>query len=118
MVKVKNTIDSYTYRIEWSDEDGEWVGSVLEFHGLSWLDESPVQALNGIQQVTQECVEDMIKQGEEPPEPFSERNYSGKFMVRVTPYTHRMLSEEAAEQVVSLNRIASQELAKPLVGVR
>lgn len=112
---MKRPTNHYAYRIEWSDEDEEWVGTVLEFPGLSWLDESPIQALNGIQQVTQECVEDMIKQGEEPPEPFSERNYSGKFMVRVTPYTHRMLAEEAAEQGVSLNRIASQKLSKPLV---
>lgn len=113
---MKN-ISHYAYKIEWSEEDGEYVGTVLEFPGLSWLDESPIQALEGIQQVTQECVEDMIRQGEEPPTPISEKHYSGKFMVRVTPNTHRMLAEEAAEQGVSLNRVVSRKLAKPLVEV-
>lgn len=107
----------YAYKIEWSEEDEEYVGTVLEFPGLSWLDESPIEALNGIQQVTQECVEDMVKRGEEPPVPFSEKHYSGKFMVRVTPHAHRMLAEEAAEQGVSLNRIASQKLERPLVAI-
>lgn len=113
---MRRDMGHYAYRIEWSEEDGEWVGTVLEFPGLSWLDESPTKALDGIQQVTRECVEDMTGRGEKPPAPFSERHYSGKFMVRVTPSAHRMLAEEAAEQGVSLNRIVSQKLAMPLAG--
>ena len=45
------------------------------------------------------------------PEPLATRNYSGKFMVRVPPETHRMLSIQAAESGVSLNRYVSSKLA-------
>ncbi|MGV7292077.1 antitoxin HicB, partial [Mycobacterium kansasii] len=30
----------YTYRVEWSPEDGEWVGLCAEFPSLSWLDQN------------------------------------------------------------------------------
>ena len=31
----------YTYRVEWSPEDGEYVGLVAEFPSLSWLRNHP-----------------------------------------------------------------------------
>ena len=37
----------------------------------------------------------------------ADRTYSGKFMVRVPPETHRALAIRAAEQGVSLNRLVS-----------
>lgn len=111
---MKDIANHYSYRIEWSEEDGEYVGTVLEFPGLSWLDDSPAKALSGIQHVVSECVADMLKQGKEPPVPLTNRKYSGKFTIRVTPNAHRRLVEEAAEQGVSLNRLASEKLERPL----
>ena len=48
---------------------------------------------------------------EPPPEPMADRSYSGKFMVRVPPETHRALAIRAAEEGVSLNRLVSARLA-------
>ncbi len=53
----------------------------------------------------------MEASGEKVPEPISERKYSGKFQVRITPELHRMLAIEAQEQNVSLNRYISNKLA-------
>lgn len=78
-----NPTNHYTYKIEWSDEGEEWVGTVLELPNLSWLDKTPDQALNGIQQVARECVDDMTKQGKEPPIPLSDR------------YRSRLLGEDS-----------------------
>ena len=49
--------------------------------------------------------------GETPPEAIANRSYSAKFMVRITPEAHRQLALEAAEQQVSLNRLAASRLA-------
>ncbi len=103
-------IDRYTYRVTWSEEDQEHVGLCIEFPSLSWLAENPEKALKGIRQLVRECVSDMSENGEEIPEPLSSKNYSGKFMVRVPPETHRMLAIEAAESGVSLNRLVSSKL--------
>ena len=104
--------DKYTYRVMWSEEDGEFAGLCAEFPGLSWLASSPEEALNGIRSVVKDCVEDMVENGEDIPRPIATRQYSGKFMVRVPPEVHRHLATEAAESGVSLNRIASAKLAR------
>ncbi len=100
-------IDHYTYRVTWSAEDGEFVGLVAEFPSLSWLAGEQVAALTGIRDLVAEVVADL----ESPPEPFSERPYSGEFKLRVPPQLHRSLAIEAAEQNVSLNRLVNSRLS-------
>jgi len=102
--------DRYTYRVTWSEEDEEYVGLCAEFPSLSWLAESPEEALHGIRQVVADVVADMTASDEQIPEPIAVRKYSGKFMVRVPPELHRRLALEAAESGISLNRLASAKL--------
>ncbi|MBX9879274.1 MAG: type II toxin-antitoxin system HicB family antitoxin [Candidatus Obscuribacterales bacterium] len=104
-------IDHYTYRVTWSPDDHEFVGLCTEFPSLSWLDSSPEQALKGIRQTVNEVVGDMESSGESIPIPLSEKHYSGEFRVRIPPEVHRSLAMEAAEQGISLNRLASAKLA-------
>ena len=103
--------DKYTYRVTWSEEDGEFVGLCAEFPKLSWLATVPEEALKGVRAVVKDCIEDMAENGEDVPKPIAIRKYSGKFMVRIPPEVHRHLAVEAAESGVSLNRIASAKLA-------
>ncbi|WP_419950943.1 type II toxin-antitoxin system HicB family antitoxin [Candidatus Palauibacter sp.] len=83
----------------------------VEFPSLSWLAPTPEEALTGIQRVVRDCLEDMRRSGETPPEPLADRAYSGKFMVRVPPEVHRGLAMQAAEQGVSMNRLINARLA-------
>ena len=103
--------DHYTYRITWSAEDGEYVGLCAEFPSLSWLEPTQEGAFTGIRQLVADCVEDMQANDETPPEPLAERTYSGRFLVRVPPETHRALAIKAAEEGISLNRLVSARLA-------
>lgn len=103
-------VNHYSYRVQWSSEDEEYVGTCAELPGLSWLDESPAATLNGIQKVVREAVSDMEANGEKVPEPYADRAYSGRFVVRLTPEEHRRLALEAAEAGVSLNRMAVHKL--------
>jgi predicted HicB family RNase H-like nuclease len=103
--------DRYTYRVTWSEDDHEYVGLCAEFQSLSWLAKTPGAALRGIRNLVAECIQDLKERGEDIPEPFSCRKYSGKFMVRVPPEVHRDLALKAAESGVSLNRLASSKLS-------
>ena len=103
--------DKYAYRVMWSEEDNEHVGLCVEFPSLSWLDKSPDKALAGIRKLVKECVSDIARNSEAVPVPISSKKFSGKFMVRVPPETHRMLTIEAAESGVSLNRLISSKLS-------
>jgi hypothetical protein len=53
------TIKYYTYRVEWSPDDDEWVGLVVEFPSLSWLAPTPVDALMGICDLVDEVDADL-----------------------------------------------------------
>ena len=107
---IKN--DHYTYRVTWSAEDEEYIGLCVEFPSLSWLAGSPEAALKGIRNVVADVIKDMQVNDETIPEPISMKKYSGKFMVRVPPEVHRSLALKAAEEGVSLNRLASSKLSQ------
>ena len=104
--------DHYTYRVTWSEEDKEYVGLCAEFPSLSWLAKTHEAALKGIRTVVAEVIEDLLKNREEIPEPLASRHYSGKFVVRVTPETHRELSIRSAEAGISLNRLVADKLSR------
>lgn len=104
--------DRYTYRVTWSEEDNEYVGLCVEFPSLSWLAQTPEEALSGIRQVVAEVVTDLETNGESVPEPIAVKRYSGKFLVRIPPELHRRLALEAAESGISLNRLTSDKLSR------
>lgn len=108
---MRTAKDKYTYRVTWSEEDGEYVGLCAEFPGLSWLAATPEAALKGIRKVVNDVIDDMTKRREEIPEPIALRSYSGKFIVRVPSEVHRQLALQAAETGVSINRLASAKLS-------
>ena len=104
--------DRYTYRVTWSEEDSEHVGLCAEFPSVSWLAKSPELALHGVRKAVGGIVSDMQKNNEKIPEPIAAKHFSGKFVVRVPPETHRDLAIQAAESGVSLNRLASAKLSR------
>ena len=104
-------MDKYTYRVMWSEEDGEYIGLCAEFPSLSWLAKTQEKALSGIRETVQQVIRDMQSTGEPIPEPLTTRRYSGKFTVRVPPEVHRKLSIQAADSRDSFNRLVSARLS-------
>jgi len=105
------SVDHYTYRVTWSAEDAEHIGLCAEFASLSWLAPTPEKALSGIRAVVADVVKDLRASGELVPDAIAERRYSGELRVRIPPLVHRQLALQAAEEGVSLNRLASAKLA-------
>jgi predicted HicB family RNase H-like nuclease len=102
--------EHYTYRVRWSAEDAAYIGTVAEMPSLSWSADTQTDAFVGLRSLVTDVLDDMLANGETPPEAIADRSYSGKFMVRVTPEMHRQLAIDAAEQHVSLNRLAASRL--------
>lgn len=105
-------VEHYTYRILWSAEDGEFVATVAEFPSLSWVDADQAEALRGLVDLVAGIVADLETSGEPVPEPIASRRFSGRFNVRVPESLHRELALSAALEGVSLNRLASDRLAR------
>ena len=103
--------DRYTYRVAWSEEDGEYVGTCAELPGLSHLDPDQAVTLAGIRDLVAGVIEDIREDGGVVPEPLSSKTYSGKFLTRVPPSLHSRLALEAQEAGVSLNQMVAYRLA-------
>jgi len=104
----------YSYRVVFSNEDGQWVGLCTEFPSLSHLAPTQVEAMQGIASLVAAVADDMIQAGEALPEAMSDRRYSGSFVTRVPEHLHRTLAIEAAEAGLSLNRLVSYKLSMPV----
>jgi predicted HicB family RNase H-like nuclease len=105
-------VTHYDFNVTWSPEDEEFVATCAEFPSLSWLAASEVEALRGLQSMLRDVIADMHESGEEVPEPFAGRMYSGKFQVRLGQSLHRRLAKHAERDGVSLNQYISQKLAE------
>ena len=105
-------MDKYTYRVTWSEEDGEYVGLCAEFPSLSWLANTQEAALTGIRDTVRQVIQDMQSTGEPIPQPLATKHCSGKFTVRIPPDVHRKLQIQAAESKISFNRLVSSKLSQ------
>lgn len=101
----------YTYRVMWSAEDDEYVATCLEFPSLSWLADSRADAIEGLEALVADIVQDMEENGEKVPQPLAERRFSGTFNVRIGEHLHRDLAMHAAEEHMSLNQYVVRKLA-------
>jgi predicted RNase H-like HicB family nuclease len=105
--------EHFTYRVSWSEEDGEHVGTCLEFPSLSHLAADPEAALSGVRALVADVVADMQAHGEPIPVPRADTRYSGRFLTRIPPELHRRLAMEADEEQISLNRLVNKRLSMP-----
>jgi predicted HicB family RNase H-like nuclease len=104
-------VNRYTYRAEWSSEHGEYVVRCIELPWLSQWAPTLQEATAAIERAVDELLAEREAAGEDVPRPLTERQYSGKFVVRTSPSLHARLAIEATEQNVSMNQWVVQKLA-------
>ena len=110
-VQSPHQADEYHYIVGWSEEDQAFIVRVAEFESLAAHGRTLESALREIKSVVQTVLEDLAASGEEIPQPFSKRRFSGKLHLRMTESLHRQLVLEAAQQGISLNHLINLKLA-------
>jgi predicted RNase H-like HicB family nuclease len=108
---MTNSIDKYTYRIEWSEVDQCHVARCLEFPSLAAHGDTTEEALREIEYVVAESVKWMQEEGEAAPEPLGLKKFKGLLTLRIPPEKHRDLAIRCAEEGISLNRFILSRLA-------
>jgi antitoxin HicB len=73
---------------------------------------TPAEAIDSAREGLKAVLEVMLEHGDRIPEPLAEREYSGKFNVRVPKSLHRELIEEAENEGISLNMLIVNRLSK------
>ena len=107
---LKKEASRYVKIVEWSEEDGCFVGRCPElfFGGTHGDDEAAVYAeLCGI---VEETLADLATAGKELPEPLTAEKFSGKFVLRTGPELHKALSIRAYREGKSLNQVCLEAL--------
>jgi antitoxin HicB len=102
----------YAVSIEEAPEGGYFI-QIKDLPGCMSQGETIEEALENIEEARQLWMESMYEDGNEIPLPGSaEKQYSGKFNVRIPKSLHRKLDEMAEQEGVSLNHYLVSTLSR------
>jgi antitoxin HicB len=102
----------YPVSIEEAPEGGYFI-QIKDLPGCLSQGETIEEALGNIEEARQLWTESMYEDGNEIPLPGStEKQYSGKFNIRIPKSLHRKLDEMAEEEGVSLNHYLVSTLSR------
>jgi len=102
--------DRYVKIVEWSEEDGCYVGTApgLVIGGVHGKD--PKKVFSGLCGVVDESIARLEKEGRPLPEATAGKNFSGKILLRIPPELHRTLAVKALQEGESINRFIQHQL--------
>ena len=98
--------------VEWSEEDGCFVGSAPPLIGPCCHGKDETKVYAELCQIVEEWIELLESNDRELPEPLSAKKFSGKFVLRVEPALHRRLAAKALAAGESLNSFCAKTLVK------
>ncbi|SRR5258708_6356189 len=93
------------YPVELVETDSGFVVSHPDLPGCASFGDTVVDALNSLDEVRRLWLEGQVEANGVAPEPRVPENYSGKFVVRLPKWLHRMLENESSRQACSLNTL-------------
>jgi predicted RNase H-like HicB family nuclease len=111
--ELKARAAHYIKLVEWSEEDGCFVGSAPPLIGPCCHGNDETKVYAELCQIVEEWIEILATDGTPLPEATNDRRkYSGKFVLRVEPAMHRRLALKALAEGESLNSYCAKTLAK------
>lgn len=117
MTTIKKDLEYYAslpYHIileMWDDGEGPyWVARVAELPHCLIHGDSPEEAAAEIEEVKLDWIKSNLERGLKIPEP-APHKHSGQISLRIPPSLHRLLSDRAAVEGISLNQYMTAALA-------
>lgn len=110
MKKIK--AHDYIKIVEWSDEDGCFIGSAPPLIGPCCHGKDESQVYQELCTIVEEWIRLYQQEGKPLPEPSAGKQYSGKFILRTGEDLHRLLAVRALQEGDSLNNYVVKVLKK------
>ena len=111
--ELKAKAAQYTKLVEWSDEDGCFVGSAPPLIGQCCHGDDEAKVYAELCQIVEEWIELLETDGSTLPGPLGKvSDFSGKFVLRVEPALPRRLAAKALAAGESLNSFCAQTLVQ------
>ena len=101
---LKTKAAFYTKTVEWSEEDGCFVGSAPPLIGPCCHGKNEARVHAQLCEIVEEWIALLEGDGHKLPAPLAAKDFSGKFVLRIPRTLHRTLEREARKQGVSLNQ--------------
>ncbi len=113
-MKKKKKEDPFKYRVDisWSDEDQCYVARIPELRGCVTDGATIEEAAHNAKEAVAVYLETLATQKKELPPALSERKFSGKLPLRISPDLHRDLMARALSEDLSLNQYIEKKLKK------
>lgn len=100
----------YLKIVEWSEEDGCFVGSAPPIIGGACHGDNEAEVYKELCEIVDEWLEIMDRDGVPAPHPTLGKKYSGKFLLRPGPALHKALDIRATQEGESLNSYCMKKL--------
>jgi predicted HicB family RNase H-like nuclease len=107
---IKKLAARYVKLVEWSDEDQCYIGSAPPLVGQSCHGHTEEEVLRQLRVIVEDVIEMKVKYGDPLPRTRTDREFSGKFLLRVEPALHKLLALRAAQKGESLNEFCVEAL--------
>lgn len=113
---MKKKSDAYLKIVEWSEEDQCYVGSAPPLIGPCCHGDDEAKVYRQLCRIVDEWIEIHGEDGRVLPESAlpPDKQYSGKFMLRVDPQLHKALAIHSVKEGKSLNAYVAEKLSKEL----
>jgi predicted HicB family RNase H-like nuclease len=109
--QIRSQARRYLKVVEWSDEDGVYIGSAPPIIGQCCHGDTEAKVLAQLTIIVDEWVELFLREGKPLPAPSVGKTYSGRFLVRVTPEIHQKAALKAQARGESLNQFVADAIA-------
>lgn len=93
------------------EDGGGWLAEIPLLPGCMSDGETPAEAITNIEDAKRCWIETCLALGREVPEPAPE-DFSGQLRIRMPKSLHKILSERAKEENISLNQFIIYQLAR------
>ena len=103
--------DRYLKIVEWSEEDGCYIGSVPGWIGKCCHGDDEMKVFQEVCEIVDEWIE-LYKKENRPLPPKTNKKYSGKFVLRTGPELHQALTVRALHEGESLNKFVVKALKR------
>ncbi len=110
--EVQRLAKQYLKVVEWSEEDACYIGSAPPLVGQSCHGATEAEVLKQLKTIVEEWVEILLTDGKPLPKALSEKEFSGKFVVRLTPDEHKRVALKAMARGESLNQYVIEALSR------
>ena len=108
---MQDDFDGFSVNL-FQDEDGDWLGHLVEMPSVSAFAGTPAEALAELAAAWEAARESYREHGEPVPVAPARKEYSGQFNVRVGKTLHRRLAMQAGQAGISMNALVARILAR------